>query len=230
MLQGPSIGQFSKSIKHSVCSRRLICNTSEKFSIWYFVTVMPSSGLCNGADPWIASSGGIVLGELLHLARTSLDHQDRRIIERRLASGGRRQSCYSGSCYSEWCAMFEKTSVPRGLLAILFSDGALCEEGSRHVRVPGDAGSRVRSRKPQWLRTLRSISTGGIAEEHKAIAQERLKSFLESDFPLDMCSTILCSGEAAAEIAEVARTRRFDLIVIQPGAGVCSSVRPQPRC
>lgn len=58
-----------------------------------------------------------------------------------------------------------------------------------------------------------------IAEEHKAIAQERLKSFLESDFPLDMCSTILCSGEAAAEIAEVARTRRFDLIVMPTHAG-----------
>jgi nucleotide-binding universal stress UspA family protein len=58
-----------------------------------------------------------------------------------------------------------------------------------------------------------------IAEEHQSIAHNKLKSFLESDFPSGTCSRILCSGEAAAQIAEVARTRRFDLIIMPTHAG-----------
>lgn len=58
-----------------------------------------------------------------------------------------------------------------------------------------------------------------IAEEHQSIAEDRLTSFLESDFPSYTCSRILCSGEAAAQIAEIARTRRFDLIIMPTHAG-----------
>ncbi|HTX37229.1 MAG TPA: universal stress protein [Bryobacteraceae bacterium] len=58
-----------------------------------------------------------------------------------------------------------------------------------------------------------------IAKEHCAVAEERLKSFLESEFPPAACVRILRSGEAAAEIAGVARTGGFDLIVMPTHAG-----------
>jgi nucleotide-binding universal stress UspA family protein len=53
-----------------------------------------------------------------------------------------------------------------------------------------------------------------IADEHWGIARRRLDSFLESEFPLAECPRILRSGEAAAQIAAVARTGEFDLIVM----------------
>jgi nucleotide-binding universal stress UspA family protein len=59
---------------------------------------------------------------------------------------------------------------------------------------------------------VRSLQT--IAEEHWSIARHKLDSFLESEFPVAKCPRILCSGEAAAQIAEVARTGGFDLIVM----------------
>jgi len=58
-----------------------------------------------------------------------------------------------------------------------------------------------------------------IAEEHQAIAEERLESFLEAEFPPADCARILRSGEAAEQIAEVARTGGFDLIVMPTHAG-----------
>ncbi|HEX4165909.1 MAG TPA: universal stress protein [Bryobacteraceae bacterium] len=58
-----------------------------------------------------------------------------------------------------------------------------------------------------------------IAEEHWSIARRKLDSFLESEFPLATCPRVLCSGEAAAQIAEVARTRGFDLIIMPTHAG-----------
>ena len=57
-------------------------------------------------------------------------------------------------------------------------------------------------------------SLQNIAEEHWSIAQHKLDSFLESEFPLANCPRILRSGEAATQIAEVARTGGFDLIVM----------------
>lgn len=58
-----------------------------------------------------------------------------------------------------------------------------------------------------------------IADEHCSVAKERLHSFLQSEFPASACERILCSGEAAAQISEVARTHRVDLIVIPTHAG-----------
>ena len=58
-----------------------------------------------------------------------------------------------------------------------------------------------------------------IAEEHWSIARTKLDSFLESEFRVDECPRILRSGEAAAEIADVARTGKFDLIVMPTHAG-----------
>ena len=45
-----------------------------------------------------------------------------------------------------------------------------------------------------------------IAEEHLGIAQERLGAFLKTEFP--GCERVLRSGDAAEEIAEVARRLR----------------------
>jgi nucleotide-binding universal stress UspA family protein len=58
-----------------------------------------------------------------------------------------------------------------------------------------------------------------VAEDHLGAARERLDSFLQSEFPPASCTRILCSGEAAAQIAEVARTRAFDLIIMPTHAG-----------
>jgi len=58
-----------------------------------------------------------------------------------------------------------------------------------------------------------------IEREHRSIAQRKLDSFLESEFPPAECPRILREGEAAAEIAEVARTGEFDLIVMPTHAG-----------
>jgi nucleotide-binding universal stress UspA family protein len=58
-----------------------------------------------------------------------------------------------------------------------------------------------------------------IAEEHRTIARRRLDAFLSTEFPAADCPRILRSGEAAEEIAEVARTGGFDLIVIPTHAG-----------
>jgi len=63
-------------------------------------------------------------------------------------------------------------------------------------------------------RTMREI-----AADHQAVAEDQLKAFLKSDFPLDACSRILRFGEAAAQIAEVARTGGFDLIIMPTHAG-----------
>ena len=63
-------------------------------------------------------------------------------------------------------------------------------------------------------RTMREI-----AADHRAVAEDQLKSFLKSDFPPDACSRILRFGEAAAQIAEFARTGGFDLIIMPTHAG-----------
>jgi nucleotide-binding universal stress UspA family protein len=56
-----------------------------------------------------------------------------------------------------------------------------------------------------------------IAETHEAIAHDQLESFLLSEFPRS--SRVLCSGEAASQIAKVAKTCGFDLIVMPTHAG-----------
>ena len=58
-----------------------------------------------------------------------------------------------------------------------------------------------------------------IADEHRSIAEERLQGFLKAEFPASKCQRIVCSGEAAAEISEVARSGGFDLIVMPTHAG-----------
>lgn len=58
-----------------------------------------------------------------------------------------------------------------------------------------------------------------IAETHLCVAQDELASFLTSEFPKPICRRILRSGNAAAEIVDVARTEDIDLIVMPTHAG-----------
>jgi nucleotide-binding universal stress UspA family protein len=58
-----------------------------------------------------------------------------------------------------------------------------------------------------------------VAEEHWNVARRKLDSFLESDFPVSSSIRILRSGDTAEQIATVASTDRFDLIVMPTHAG-----------
>ncbi|MBV8070069.1 MAG: universal stress protein [Acidobacteriaceae bacterium] len=58
-----------------------------------------------------------------------------------------------------------------------------------------------------------------IAEEHLNVARRRIDSFLESEFPPYRCARIVRSGDPAEQIAEVAASGRFDLIVMPTHAG-----------
>lgn len=58
-----------------------------------------------------------------------------------------------------------------------------------------------------------------IAEEHQELAREELGSYLTSEFPVAECPRILLSGDVATEIANLVRTRGFDLIVMPTYAG-----------
>jgi nucleotide-binding universal stress UspA family protein len=65
-----------------------------------------------------------------------------------------------------------------------------------------------------YLRSLQEI-----AEEHWNIARRKIDSFLESEFPLTKCPRVVRSGDAAEQIAEVASTGAFDLIIMPTHAG-----------
>src|SRR5580704_890232 len=54
-----------------------------------------------------------------------------------------------------------------------------------------------------------------VSEEHLAIGRDRLDSFPTAEFP-----RILTSGDAATEIARVAREDRFDLIIMPTHSGI----------
>jgi len=59
-----------------------------------------------------------------------------------------------------------------------------------------------------------------VAEEEENVARDRLDTFLNSEFPVGECPRILLSGDAATQIAQIARTDRFDLIIMPTHAGV----------
>ena len=58
-----------------------------------------------------------------------------------------------------------------------------------------------------------------VSGEHLAIGRDRLDSFLTAEFPAAQFPIILTSGDAATEIARVAREDRFDLIIIPTHSG-----------
>lgn len=59
-----------------------------------------------------------------------------------------------------------------------------------------------------------------VAEEQQNLARDKLDSFLKSEFPLDECPRILLLGDAATQIAQLARTERFDLVIMPTHAGL----------
>jgi nucleotide-binding universal stress UspA family protein len=59
-----------------------------------------------------------------------------------------------------------------------------------------------------------------VSEEHLAIGRDRLASFLTAEFPPSQFPRILTSGDAATEIARVAREDRFDLIIMPTHSGI----------
>jgi nucleotide-binding universal stress UspA family protein len=58
-----------------------------------------------------------------------------------------------------------------------------------------------------------------IAEEHRSLARIKLGLFLKSEFPAAKCPRILLTGDAASQIAEIAKQRKFDLILMPTHAG-----------
>ncbi len=58
-----------------------------------------------------------------------------------------------------------------------------------------------------------------VEAEHQSVAQQRLDSFLKSEFPVETYSRLLASGDAATRIAEVAREQQFDLIAMPTHSG-----------
>ena len=59
-----------------------------------------------------------------------------------------------------------------------------------------------------------------VSEEHLGIGRDRLDSFLTAEFPTAEFPRILTSGDAATEIARVAREDRFDLIIMPTHSGI----------
>jgi nucleotide-binding universal stress UspA family protein len=59
-----------------------------------------------------------------------------------------------------------------------------------------------------------------VSEEHLAIGRDRLESFLTAEFPAAEFPRILTSGDAATEIARVAREDSFDLIIMPTHSGI----------
>ena len=59
-----------------------------------------------------------------------------------------------------------------------------------------------------------------IEKNREIVAREKLNSFLEPDFPTRDSPRLFLVGDPAARIAEVARERNFDLIVMPTHAGV----------
>jgi nucleotide-binding universal stress UspA family protein len=56
-------------------------------------------------------------------------------------------------------------------------------------------------------------------EEHRSLAQQRLKAFLQAEFPATESERILAFGDVADEISHLATAGAFDLIVMPTHAG-----------
>jgi nucleotide-binding universal stress UspA family protein len=58
-----------------------------------------------------------------------------------------------------------------------------------------------------------------VQEEHRNLAEEKLSSFLASEFPADDNARTVVSGDVATQICALAREKRFDLIVMPTHGG-----------
>jgi nucleotide-binding universal stress UspA family protein len=90
-------------------------------------------------------------------------------------------------------------------------------------------GAEMFSAKVTLLHVLELSSSGfelvvwpppEVEENHKEVARAKLDSFLESEFPPRESARLLVVGDAATRIAQVARERGIDLIVMPTHAGV----------
>lgn len=59
-----------------------------------------------------------------------------------------------------------------------------------------------------------------VSDEHLNIGREKLDSFLTEEFPTAQCPRLLAFGDAATQIAQVAREGGFDLIIMPTHAGI----------
>ena len=59
-----------------------------------------------------------------------------------------------------------------------------------------------------------------VAEEQRNLAREKLDLFLKPEFPVGEFPRILLSGDAAIQIAQLARANGFDLIIMPTHAGL----------
>lgn len=66
---------------------------------------------------------------------------------------------------------------------------------------------------------LMARSLPEIEENREYVAQEKLGKFLRAEFPVDESPRMLVGGDAATQIAKVARDDKFDLIVMPTHAG-----------
>jgi len=58
-----------------------------------------------------------------------------------------------------------------------------------------------------------------IEEEHRSVAQQKLNTFLQSEFPITESDRFLAFGDVADEISRMAKAGAFDLIVMPTHAG-----------
>lgn len=58
-----------------------------------------------------------------------------------------------------------------------------------------------------------------VEADHRALAQQRLNTFLTEDFPVEKYPRVLLSGDPAARIAEFAKEQKFDLIAMPTYSG-----------
>src|SRR5260370_3245417 len=59
-----------------------------------------------------------------------------------------------------------------------------------------------------------------VAEEQQNVARDKLDSFLKSEFPVGESPRVLLSGDAAAQITQLARKNEFALIVMPTNAAL----------
>jgi len=60
----------------------------------------------------------------------------------------------------------------------------------------------------------------GVLEDRKALACAKLESYLAAEFPQQQTPRLLAVGEAAAQIARIAREHGFDMIIMPTHCGV----------
>jgi nucleotide-binding universal stress UspA family protein len=134
------------------------------------------------------------------------------------------ESCMKKQTSNEW---FENDNMPiitKILFPIDFSPSCvgMAAYVKRAASIFGARVSLVHVVDPASYNGLElyTRSPFEIEEEHIAVGQEKLNSFLANEFPASESPRILASGDAASQIARVAREGCFDLIIMPTHAGL----------